>query len=205
MSENAQQEPQQQQQENEEKPEDSKKVDKKKIAMEKRLQAAIDAGIQKADTNGDGKIDEEELLFLLTEINDDISDQFAKNLFFGIDVEHKKRVEFSQVRDLLELLKKYWCEIDEKNRYPVELLKVFFRAMDKDQSNTVNLQEMIDFMKSLDENLSTHASAIQLRKMDKDNSGQISFYEYCKSFGVDVQKKEDPYDGKGQSSCCLLI
>ena len=195
----------QQQPQEEQKPEEEKKeeVPDHKLSIPDRIQKAIDRGIEKADTNGDGTIDEEEFLYMLTAINDDISDKFAKNLFFGIDTEGKKKVPFDDVKKLLELLKLHWGNIEE-NKYPVELLRIFYRSMDKDHSNTVNIQEMQDFMRSMDENISTHTVAVKLRKMDADNSGQISFYEYCKSFGVEVPKGESA-GGTKQSSCCLLI
>ena len=198
-----QEEEKKEEQEEEKKEEQEEEKDPKKMTMPEKIQAAIDRGIDKADTNGDGYINEEEFLFMLTAINDDISDKFAKNLFFGIDEGREKRVKFDAVKNILELLKLYWGDIEE-NKYPLELVKVFFRAMDKDYSNTVNIQEMQDFLRSMDENISTHTVAVKLRKMDKDNSGQISFYEFAKSFGHEVPKSAAA-SNKAKSSCCLLI
>jgi len=172
--------------------------------MKAKLIEAVATGIEAADTNKDGKLDLPEFIAFTSTFSETITKEFAQYWFRGLDIDITGRLTFDVVRSHFQMMIDHWDEI-ENNKPPVELLKVYYRGMDRDRNAQVNLEEMRNFLQSNDEKMNTHMAAVKLRKMDKDNSGTISFYEYCISFGHEVPKSIDPYDGKGPSQCCLIL
>ncbi|OHS99908.1 Calmodulin-like protein 11 [Tritrichomonas foetus] len=176
------------------------------IPTKEKLQEALKGGMQKADADGDGKLSSEEFVLFTKQFMESPDETYLKSWFRGIDVEGAGKLEFKQVEDCFKMMLDNWDSINE-GKPPLEMLKIWYRSMDVNRNGQVNLDEMQNFLISIDKSMTTQTAAVKLRKMDREgnNDGQINFHEFCHSFGVDVKKGADAFDGKGNSSCCILI
>ena len=172
--------------------------------MQQKIKNIIEAGITSYDKDNDGKISLSEFISIVTPVFDKANEDFARFWFRGLDLDLQGKLSFDILTNHFQMMHDNWNDI-ENNKPPVDLLKIYYRGMDRDRNAQVSLEEMRNFLASSDETMNTHLAAVKLRKMDKDNSGTISFYEYCLSFGHEIPKRTDPYEGKGPSTCCLLI
>lgn len=172
--------------------------------MEEKLRIALESGIDDADKDKDGYLSKEEFKDFVPMISEEVSDDYHQYLFRGLDLECRGKLPLSKVKSYVSLLKDNWADISN-DKPPIELLKITYRCMDANRDQRVNLEEMRNFLCTIDRSMTTHLAAVKLRKMDKSNDGVIEFYEYCRSFGLEVGKRADAYDGTAGSSCCILI
>lgn len=173
--------------------------------MEDKLRIALETGVDDADKDKDGYLSREEFKEFVPLISEEVSEDFHQYLFRGLDLECQGKLPLAKVKNYVSLLKDNWKDIKD-GKPPVELLKVFYRSMDANRDRRVNLEEMRNFLCSIDRTMTTHLAAVELRKMDKkSNDGVVEFYEYCRSFGLEVGKRADAYDGAAGSSCCILL
>ena len=127
------------------------------------------------DSNHDGRLNREELLSFLTQSGMDT--RFIDATFKVFDKNHDETLSFSEFLLYLDA-----CNQTEKD--PRYLFKLIFEAVDEDHNGELSLEELHDFVTICGQPMSREEISRELKLVDTDVSGQVSFDELCRAFGI---------------------
>ena len=130
----------------------------------------------------------------------EFSTGYLKHLFNGIDIMSKNTITPTEAID---------CIIAIKSLDELYQAKITFRALDKDRSNCIDLNEISGIMGIFGNSSIEEKFQNVLENVIKNNSGKVKFHQFYEIlFKKQISENTDPYDGKKiqiQSNCCLLF
>eukprot|EP00746_Dinoflagellata_sp_MGD_P000442 gnl/MRDRNA2_/MRDRNA2_100795_c0_seq1.p1 gnl/MRDRNA2_/MRDRNA2_100795_c0~~gnl/MRDRNA2_/MRDRNA2_100795_c0_seq1.p1 ORF type:complete len:799 (-),score=176.33 gnl/MRDRNA2_/MRDRNA2_100795_c0_seq1:117-2378(-) len=129
------------------------------------------------DTDGSRSLDKKELMNILRELDDSISEAEANALYDCIDIDGNGEVSF--------------CEFLESNI--LKLHDIFFE-FDSDHSREFSETELKSLLRQLDPFLSDFDLHLIYKAIDTDGSGRVSFVEFVESHVLKAKTLFDRYD-----------
>jgi Ca2+-binding EF-hand superfamily protein len=156
------------------------------------------AKFDEADKAKSGTISIEEFRPLFSQLLAGGADNATADLYFrGIDVDDSKSISKAEFEDFVRAI------VSKNQVYPVKLL---FRAFDADRSVTLDAKEVKAMSKYTGKELTDEEIAAALERMTGRRNGPLTYPQVVKILtGKNIDTKADPYDGKLQSKCCLLL
>ena len=136
----------------------------------------------KFDTDGNGKIDIDELYNGLSEITEKKFDKkIVKEIFFNLDTNNNNYIEQE------EFVK---AAIDKKIFLSDKMLKFAFNFFDSDKKGLITINEIaLIFKNNIDNNKDSSEEIKNIIKLvDKDGDGKISFEEFSQFMRALLEK-----------------
>jgi len=134
------------------------------------------------DTNGDGLIQEEELLTILRRYNPDVKPEFAKLIFKIVDCNNDGVIERNELVS---------ARIYRKAVSKIDRLEKLFRIMDRDSNGIIDAHEIQSVLETceVDSGLNIEFCKELIQEVDTDGDGKINYEEFLDIFGVRENRK----------------
>lgn len=143
--------------------------------LTKEQEEAIRKSFEAIDSDKNGYLTYDEMNRFMTENH--FGTQFLNAIFKVFDKNGDRQLTFSEFMEYIEA-----CNRTATDR--TYLYKLIFDAIDADHNGALNVAEMLEFGSLIGINLTREDAERELKEMDTDNSGDISFPEICKALGL---------------------
>jgi Ca2+-binding EF-hand superfamily protein len=151
-----------------------------------------------ADTAKKGKIGLAAFTPLIGELIGSQDPKKAELYFRGIDIDGSNEVSREEFEDFVKgVLRKD----------PKYIIKLIFRAFDKDRSSTLQLGEIKEIGEFVGHPLDDATVKAKIKEITGKEGSALTFAQVVKLLtGETIKEDTDPYDGKlKKSGCCLLL
>jgi Ca2+-binding EF-hand superfamily protein len=151
-----------------------------------------------ADTKKKGVLDFTGFKGLFAEVMNNQDAEAAQLYFNGIDIDNSKEVSRDEIKAFI---------VAALTADKVYILKLVFRAFDKDRSRALDAKEIKAVGKYVGNELTDEQIEAALVKHTGKKKGSLNYAQVVKLLtGNDIDAETDPYDGKiKKSGCCLLL
>ena len=141
----------------------------------KQLQELREA-FNKIDEDGSGELDEDEIKGFLRSVG--MEEDYAGLIKKIFDTDGNGLVSFDEFKDYINALREH--ETDSK-----KLFRMLFKAIDEDNSGTIDANEMVEFCGYLHVDMTKEDAEEAIKEIDADGNGRIDFDELCTALGLE--------------------
>lgn len=129
------------------------------------------------DQDGNGILDERELMEGFRRLGYKVSEDQARNIFRAIDVNSDGHVTFDEFLNCVKHVERS----DPKAKKEAKLRRAF-KQMDLDDDGLLSEKELLDGLRHAGYNISREQAKKLVKDLDKDGNGKISFEEFICMF-----------------------
>ncbi|OHS95602.1 16 kDa calcium-binding protein [Tritrichomonas foetus] len=127
------------------------------------------------DSDKNGYLSEPELFKFMQQCG--IDTRFIKAIFKVFDTNGDGDLSFDEFVEYLGACTRSATE-------PTYLFKLIFDSIDADKDHELDPEEMVEFGKLCSMPMSIDDAKRELKKLDKNSNGKLSFKELCAAFGI---------------------
>ncbi|KAK8866510.1 hypothetical protein M9Y10_009474 [Tritrichomonas musculus] len=127
------------------------------------------------DSDKNGYLSEKELFQFMQACG--IDTRFIKAIYKVFDTNNDNSLSFDEFVQYLGACTRSQTE-------PTYLFQLIFDAIDADHDHELDANEMVDFGKVCSMPMTLQDAQAELKRLDRDKNGKLSFKELCAAFGI---------------------
>lgn len=127
------------------------------------------------DSDKNGYLSEKELFQFMQACG--IDTRFIKAIYKVFDTNNDNSLSFDEFVQYLGACTRSQTE-------PTYLFQLIFDAIDVDHDHELDANEMVDFGKVCSMPMTLQDAQAELKRLDRDKNGKLSFKELCAAFGI---------------------